>query len=734
MCQNNDTPLETRKQELKAIITGGLNGNNKTTKTKPPKILKNIYVSWEHYDSKKERFAIVRAERGGGCSKLTFSINATKDEALQICGDHFWQRRKPQYFSDKEDYVFALADAKHELIQEMVGDSLFTIKNYCEYYKTSRTRLFLLTKKKCYFPELTRTEVTTEEEFRSGITSTHTITSTPQVRTSSSNSRSLSSNYSNDSTNTTNTSSISTTSNDSTSVNERVHSALIGTSAERANLAEQNNLAYNESLQMDIDKNELAAREEIQNDHQNELAIREEARLVSIRLSRQSRVSAEPSLQEEHALISVRHTSLGNKSRFFVPNQPMMHVYDWVGSLSTKPEHFEIVNYGGKVVLPHEQIEAGVFNMRVSDSPLQMSQDGEVAFLGFGVHKKDLTEAFSNLQKMKLEYSKNYNGETEVIIDRQNIYSDFIELYSSAKNIENTSVSFQFKDEDAVGDGITRDAFSCFFQAVYAKFDGENEVVPRQLLEDSELIVIGKVITNAFITQDVFPLKICRCSLLHCLFENATKEELIKSYLNYLPLHESNVIQQYSEGKDINKQIIIDIFSEHGIYTVPSQSNIMQLCNQAANISLIRLPFFAFQTIVKGMGAFWKNVTKEMLLAVYSCTTPDAEKIIACLQVEEENATDQKLTTWLHRYIRASSDSKIISLVRFITGSSSLLPDDVIKVNFVNQQVNHLRPTAATCFKILNLPRQFSSLTQMRQSIDFFISNEELWNVHDNIA
>ena len=34
------------------------------------KKLKTVYVSWEHYNKHKNRYVIVRAECGGGCSKM----------------------------------------------------------------------------------------------------------------------------------------------------------------------------------------------------------------------------------------------------------------------------------------------------------------------------------------------------------------------------------------------------------------------------------------------------------------------------------------------------------------------------------------------------------------------------------------------------------------------------------------------------------------------------------------
>ena len=62
----------------------------------------------------------------------------------------------------------------------------------------------------------------------------------------------------------------------------------------------------------------------------------------------------------------------------------MTQVYDWIGSLSTVPEHFNLLDYQMKIVSPQLKVFVGIFNMVESDVPILMSPSGEVAFAGFG--------------------------------------------------------------------------------------------------------------------------------------------------------------------------------------------------------------------------------------------------------------------------------------------------------------------------------------------------------------
>ena len=93
----------------------------------------------------------------------------------------------------------------------------------------------------------------------------------------------------------------------------------------------------------------------------------------------------------------------------------------------------------------------------------------------------------------------------------------------------------------------------------------------------------------------------------------------------------------------------------------------------------------------------------------------------------ERIAKDGKVTTWLNRYIRNYSKHGLLQFIRFVTGSSNFSPNTHIKLKFVDQTQPHLSPFSNTCFKILILPRQYTSFTHLKDNIDTYLSNEENW-------
>ena len=123
-----------------------------------------------------------------------------------------------------------------------------------------------------------------------------------------------------------------------------------------------------------------------------------------------------------------------------------------------------------------------------------------------------------------------------------------------------------------------------------------------------------------------------------------------------------------------------------------------------------------------------------MIDSLYQCTVPTAEAVIKNLESKEQSQQDQKITIWLHRYIRSCRKSELSQFIRFITGSASFSPNTTIKLEFINQPTSYLRPFSKTCLKILILPRQYISFTALRENLKFNINNTENWTVYDGVA
>ena len=91
---------------------------------------------------------------------------------------------------------------------------------------------------------------------------------------------------------------------------------------------------------------------------------------IDLMQKRASRVFAEPELDEDHVIITVRHCHLGAKTRMFHYNSTMSQVYDWIGNLAAEPEHFELLDFNACVVAPDTLCKSGSLNMREFSKPI----------------------------------------------------------------------------------------------------------------------------------------------------------------------------------------------------------------------------------------------------------------------------------------------------------------------------------------------------------------------------
>ena len=136
-----------------------------------------------------------------------------------------------------------------------------------------------------------------------------------------------------------------------------------------------------------------------------------------------------------------------------------------------------------------------------------------------------------------------------------------INLYKK-RNTANHQLQLSFDNEVASGDGVTRDVFSAFFSSVYSEMDGSSEHVPHTIVDDDDLVAVGKAITHAFIMCNIFPFEICKSSIKHCIFGGEiNKTELLTSFVAFIMSKEASIIQHFRSGILNEDEYLNRIFS-----------------------------------------------------------------------------------------------------------------------------------------------------------------------------
>lgn len=90
---------------------------------------------------------------------------------------------------------------------------------------------------------------------------------------------------------------------------------------------------------------------------------------------------------------------MGLCSRRFPSHAKMSAVYDWVGSLSADPPHFELRDPSGVIVLANSELSDRCTMSMVKSShiPAMSDSDDEVHFQGFGDMVNCSTDAVPHL-------------------------------------------------------------------------------------------------------------------------------------------------------------------------------------------------------------------------------------------------------------------------------------------------------------------------------------------------
>ena len=703
-CRQDDST--ERKAQLKDAIVTGRESRQSSSPSKSNMRQnskhKTIYISWEHFDKKKDRYALVKSEKGGGSKRIKFSVTATKKDVLDVCITHFWSCRKENEFLDSH---FMLADFRHDVLPDVFPNSLdpFTVGAYCEYHKLTRPRIYFQTKPKTTMERIVESLNTqsnpddvdddnNDDDFDIPAFAYSPISATPQS-----------------------TSQLPVPFLDLTEDNEEVKPNEI---IERRQLVSDQNKEYDQSLRADRQKDLEIEQKETEN-----------TRLEEVRLARLARLEHEATLEEEHVVVAVRHTELKLQTRFFRSTSTMTAVYDWIGSLSREPEHFQLYNCNRLPAVPDDKVLSGVYDMQILDSPLLMSPSGTVAFKGFGVIEEEPYKDLMNLRKEA--FNKLKDGSITGIVNRDNIFHFLLEFYSTTDADEYKEICLTFENENAVGDGVAKDAFSQLFDHIAQTWEGCNALVPSLTLDQQQLVLLGKIITHAFLLFEMFPVNISKVSLKQIFFGKVGEEELLESFYNHLPERETYLIKSFVANS--RTQPIMDILSEFRIFNKPTSENILQLCKKAAHIALIQSPYFQFESFGKQV-YFFKSLKPESFDSLYSNHIPTCDAVIASFESMEASNQEQKIITWLHRYLRSCDNNGIAIFLRFVTTKSSLSPTTKIEIVFVNQPPEYVRPMSETCFCILHLSRQYMSFSHFCANMNKWMHNDSSsgWSLHDN--
>ena len=162
--------------------------------------------------------------------------------------------------------------------------------------------------------------------------------------------------------------------------------------------------------------------------------------------------------------------------------------------------------------------------------------DEEVTMAGFKENENNSSDRLQKKRKSKRDslYVASLNQEQiSYVVDRYNITEEMFNV--SSKRVRQKFLSFTFKSEIAVGDGVLKDVHSTFFEEIYKqRCAGIKANVPTSLTE-TEAEIFGTIIAQAYIQHNVFNVRLAKAAFEYLIFDNVRDKTLIESLLFIYP-------------------------------------------------------------------------------------------------------------------------------------------------------------------------------------------------------
>ena len=718
---------------------------------------KAVSIGWMHFNYMKERYVCVNENKGGGVRPFTFSSNASGEHILSKAKETFFNKKTTLY-GHKEDLKFFLGNFQGKVIDT----KKFILQDYITSNKLTKTRLFLLSKPKS---KLKFINDMIQDDVDFGDDLDDIFPSVSNIAFSSATSASLETNS-----NTINLSESSMVAGDLNNA-EKVYDASNENEArfkERRVLPTFENATSHSAfvpspvstiLSSVAVSNELQSFTEIYvpNDERftllNELqqpyatdtsidleAIKEEElkqKAVALQEHQRSRLPPEPRNLESKVTLSVRHPEFGTLRRSFLPDAAMNVAYDWVGSLCSKPMYFGLYSKDcHKPVPPPSNVklyDKTVLNLGILNQPLDFQEDCEITMPGYS---NSLTkcigtiEAKRDTEKFKL---KNDTGSC-FYVDRHNIVHDILQMYQD-KAVTDRYVTIKFRDENALGDGVSRDVYTQFYKDVFRLYSsGIHENVPVSFSKrDSE--VFGRIITHAFIQYNIFPIEIARAFFEQLLTNEVRQSTLLESFKSFIRKSERHSLEKLLSKKALSEEEtnnLWEMFTDCNITQIPTVTNIEKISLMAAKYGFIQRPFFVLSKIRKGMGSFWNGFTATDIDVLWNSHRPTVSNCLNYFTFDEPLLpAKEKVASFIKRFIAGTSEEILSLLLQFATGAANIERGSGVQVRFVNQYGCNLVITSEACFKILTLPRLFEIFKQFKTVIEGTLLNPLMWEMND---
>ncbi|XP_061755685.1 uncharacterized protein LOC133552492 [Nerophis ophidion] len=393
----------------------------------------------------------------------------------------------------------------------------------------------------------------------------------------------------------------------------------------------------------------------------------------------------------------------------------------------------------------------------VSDSPLnpaiqQSLEDSEVKFgpiVGDDSDSQDTTLPWNPHDLSSMQHSTFNDGpvsssclpaspdpfDKEILIlklRRVNIVDDVLNVFMDPK-VLNARLRMEFTNEKAMdSDGVSREAYSAFWDHFLDQCEGEDERVPRLRPDYSEKKwqALGRVWLKGYLDHKILPIRLSPAFVLACCkgVSSVDEELLMMSFARFLSENERVSLEKALQGTidETVEEDLLDVFSRMGSHCLPPKNNLRAAILTMAHKALLQEPKFIIDCFHSSVhNAMPTLITTDNIMEIYESKRPTNKKVAQMIKSSLESLNPQEQTALNHllRYVRSIDQRKLEIFLRFCTGST-VLCKDTIEVIFNTLCGLSRRPVAHTCGAVLELPCTYITYPEFRKEFDNVLSGD----------
>ena len=328
---------------------------------------------------------------------------------------------------------------------------------------------------------------------------------------------------------------------------------------------------------------------------------------------------------------------------------------------------------------------------------------------------------------------------TQVNIQRTNIVQEVIDLHSKKENLAK-GAQFQFVGERGLDlDGVKRDVFTLFWRQARARFlEGkDNSFIPRITgLSREQCVLLGCIISYGYVAAGIFPAFLNKAFMqaLLCGEDSLTDHHLIDAFLDYLTVYERKRLLRLMSATNLSAEdgdFLVDVADRGGVALTPRIENVRNIIIEVSRAILVNAPMHSMTKMKEGMlevessNHVWSGITASELHQLYSELLPTTEKIASMLSANCADREEERVFSFLRRYVGSLNQVDAVTFLRWITGSETITVN-TIKVEFHKSSEEEPYPRAHVCGAILDISsRGYNTYQKFQQIMNSVIGSEE---------